>query len=84
MKRSTSNYPVAASPIENTATIAVTCAECGNPALVVCEYIGYIDWLYGYKMIQEALPNSTPAERELLLSNTCGPCYDNLFNFGDD
>lgn len=29
--------------------------------------------------IQDALPNKTPAERELVLSGICGECYDKMF-----
>lgn len=30
-------------------------------------------------MVQDVFPYLTPAERELIISGTCGPCFDYLF-----
>ena len=31
------------------------------------------------KLIQDAMPYLTPDEREVLISGTCGPCFDRMF-----
>ena len=30
-------------------------------------------------MIQDAMPNLTPDQRELLITQTCGDCFEDLF-----
>jgi hypothetical protein len=43
----------------------------------------YLAWCEG-KLIQKAMPELTKDERELLISGTCGPCFDRLFRYQDD
>jgi hypothetical protein len=38
-------------------------------------------WQAG-KYIQDAAPNLTPGQREMLISRTCGQCFDEMF--GED
>jgi len=38
-----------------------------------------LDWLSGQGFIQDVMPYLSDAERELLLSKTCGDCFDKLF-----
>lgn len=41
-------------------------------------------WLDGDMFIQDALPDLSAAERELLISGTCGVCFDDMFGTDDD
>jgi hypothetical protein len=38
-----------------------------------------LDWLAGKDFIQDLMPYLSAAERELLISKTCGSCFDKLF-----
>ncbi len=38
----------------------------------------YKAWENG-KVIQDAMPYLTPGEREVLISGTCGSCFDKMF-----
>ena len=38
-----------------------------------------VDWLSGKGFIQDSLPYLTMDERELLISRTCGNCFDKMF-----
>jgi hypothetical protein len=39
-----------------------------------------VSWLSGSGYIQDIMDYLTPAERELLISGTCGKCFDTLFS----
>lgn len=39
----------------------------------------YKRWRDGKELIQVVMPELTPDQRELVLSGTCGPCFDSLF-----
>lgn len=68
-------------PEQNLMAFLVTCEQCGTDYIVEVEHEGYLAWSTGQKLLQYALPTATHSERELLLSGTCGPCYDSLFQF---
>jgi len=58
--------------------LARTCVLCH-----VCYYIdvraaGYEAWQHG-ALIQDALPELEPDDRELLISGVCGDCFDGMF-----
>ena len=67
-------------PEQNLMAFLVTCEQCGTDYIVEVEHEGYLAWSTGQKLLQDALPRATHSERELLLSATCGPCYDSLFS----
>ena len=55
-----------------------TCVMCKREIeLLVPEY-AYIEWKNGM-YIQDAMSMLTPDERELLISGTCGECFDKLY-----
>lgn len=56
----------------------VTCQLCGETKTVNCTQEQYNKWKAG-ELIQRAMPNVPPDERELLISGTCGTCFDNMF-----
>jgi hypothetical protein len=39
----------------------------------------YDAFLHG-KLAQDAFPYLTPADRELLITNTCGPCFSQIMS----
>jgi hypothetical protein len=65
---------------DNRSDIAnVQCALCGTVYSIIYNRKDMVDWMAGVKYIQDALPYLTPAERELLISQTCGDCFDKMF-----
>jgi hypothetical protein len=40
---------------------------------------GYVEWKYGGKLIQQALPGLTADQREQLISGTCPSCWKAMF-----
>jgi len=61
--------------------ISVICVFCGIESTIEVDDYGYYRWLEGVH-IQDALPQLTSDQRELLISHTCGKCYDKMF--GED
>ena len=55
------------------------CKVCGNAYLISFNQDDMMNWLSGSLPIQDALHYLTPGERELLISGTCGPCFDIMF-----
>lgn len=56
-----------------------TCRMCGKSFNIVVDVVGYHKWEIGEKYIQDALPMLTPEERELLISKTCGECWNKMW-----
>lgn len=55
------------------------CEHCGKDYIISFNYDDMMDWWRGSLPIQDALPYLTAGERELLISGTCGPCFDIMF-----
>jgi len=62
--------------------IIMDCATCGKeqPPLA-CSHIQLKRWVNGVHL-QDAMPQLSADERELLISATCGSCFDRMF--GDE
>lgn len=58
--------------------IEITCPFCGAPHYVVCSAEGFKAWQNG-ELIQNALPELTPTEREQLISRICPECQESIF-----
>lgn len=56
----------------------IRCRSCKVLKPVSCTDVQYDNWQNG-QLIQKAMPNVPKDERELLISGTCGPCFDKLF-----
>ena len=56
------------------------CKSCGKTESMLVNPSDVADWQRG-EYIQDAMPYLSPAERELLISGTCGDCFDRMFNF---
>jgi|SanBayMetagenome_1026888.scaffolds.fasta_scaffold09717_3 L-lysine 2,3-aminomutase len=55
------------------------CKHCGRQFYLTFNKSDMYDWLSGSLPIQSALPYLSANERELLLSGTCGECFDKMF-----
>lgn len=58
--------------------IEITCPFCGAPHYVACSAEGFEAWQNG-ELIQNALPELTPTEREQLISRICPECQKSIF-----
>jgi len=63
--------------------IKITCWNCSNVYEIQVEPLDYEEWQNGM-LIQEALPYLSSDHRELLISATCGECWDELFDEDDE
>lgn len=54
--------------------LVAKCAKCGLEKAILIEVWDYSEWVQG-KSIQNAMPYISPADRELILSATCGSCF---------
>jgi hypothetical protein len=59
--------------------ICAFCGKTGELQLTVEQFHKVSAWKQGYGMIQDVLSEFSPAEREMLISGTHGPCYDQMF-----
>lgn len=59
-------------------TVDVRCIFCQEETSVEFKWVDYLDWQSG-ELIQNAMPYLSAAERELLISSTCGDCFDDMF-----
>ena len=66
----------------NTAVVS-RCQKCGDTQTMLVKKTDLRDWKQG-KYIQDAMPYLTADDRELLISGTCGPCFDNMFPEEED
>jgi len=62
-----------------TITKTIQCGECKQYFELTMTKSGYRNWIIG-ELIQNALPELSPAERELLISATCNDCFQALFD----
>lgn len=58
--------------------MTVTCRFCEKEYDVPATPEQLTAWKTGL-LIQVAMPNLTANQREMLLTQTCGPCWDKLF-----
>ena len=56
------------------------CPWCGTLHTVQVPTEGYNEWRRGEKTIQRALPDTSPSDRELLISGICQSCWDKMFD----
>jgi hypothetical protein len=60
------------------ATIVVPCPFCAKSSEVSVPLSGYKAWQSG-EFIQNAMPDVSADDRELLISGTCSECWDSMF-----
>jgi len=64
--------------------VDIVCDHCGKLYVMHVNKDDLNDFFRNEKMCIEAMPYLEPGERELLLSKTCGDCFDKLFGTGED
>ena len=62
--------------------IVATCVRCGDGTLINAVVSDLIKWKNG-ELIQNVMPYLNEDERELLISGTCGKCFDKIFSDWD-
>ncbi len=58
------------------------CLECKKLIEFVIPDYQYRAWQNG-KHIQDAMPDTNPGEREMLISGICNDCFDDMFQDDD-
>lgn len=58
--------------------VGLTCPFCSEAHEVEVSLVGYVIWKDG-ELIQNAMPNLTPTEREQLTSGLCPKCQAEMF-----
>jgi len=59
--------------------LAVRCGVCSANHVIFIKMHDYIEWKNGAGFIQDLMPYLSDSERELLISKTCGDCFDRMF-----
>ena len=63
--------------------IHAKCMSCGIITVIKVKEDDYYEW-EGGELIQRAFPYLSADERELLISQICGPCFDLNFEIYDE
>jgi len=63
--------------------LARLCPFCGKGSQVTIPSQGLWDWEHG-KFVQDAMPDLTPAEREIVMTGTHQKCFDDAFADDED
>lgn len=58
--------------------LSITCRECEDTFNITVNYDDFVAWKNG-RHAQNAFPYLNAAQRELLISGTCGDCWDDLY-----
>lgn len=58
--------------------VKINCRKCYQEQSLEVVYQDLLDWKAG-KLIQFAMPYLNEIERELLISQTCEPCFDKMY-----
>jgi hypothetical protein len=59
--------------------MAARCKNCAANHVIFVKMHDYIEWKNGAGFIQDLMPYLSESDRELLISGTCGPCFDSMF-----
>lgn len=60
------------------------CPVCGEVKSIYVDEKALVEWLSGEKLIQDAFPEMTLNEREMLLSGICSSCYEKFMKDPDE
>ena len=63
--------------------ITTYCPDCNRETNIPVTEEGYNKRLNGAK-VQDAFPELTPAQREMLITGICGDCWNAMFKEDDD
>lgn len=59
------------------------CLMCRKEVEIVIPDAQYDAWMGG-AFVQDAMPDMPADDREFLISRTCGPCFDAIFQEDDE
>ena len=59
--------------------MAVRCNVCAANHVIFVKMHDFIEWKNGAGFIQDLMPYLSEGDRELLISRTCGHCFDRMF-----
>lgn len=65
--------------MSETISHSVRCRCCNGVSKLKLPASGFFKWQVEGALIQNAMPQLSPDERELLISGTCGTCFDKMF-----
>lgn len=65
-------------------TVHVECRTCGKVCSIQCDKEDLSKWRNGEGYIQDLLHYLSAAQRELLISGTCGECFDEMFSLDEE
>lgn len=65
-------------PSNKKISLQLTCIMCHTEHTITVPQRGYHRWKCG-EHIQDALPQLSDDDRELLVSHICGKCFDKIF-----
>lgn len=63
--------------------VSTQCWRCDKKFTIVCNSEDYEAWQSG-QLVQDVLAYLSADERELLISGTCGKCWDEMFGESDN
>ena len=58
----------------------IRCRYCREPYLIPITEQEYLNWIKKGTFVQDEFPKLDSNERELLISQTCGNCWNKIFN----
>lgn len=64
---------------ERDTSTEIRCQCCGNVYSIMYNRQDMVEWMCGQGFIQDLMGYLSDAERELLISGTCGSCFDQMF-----
>ena len=57
----------------------IECDTCKGVFTLTLDTVGYSAYTNGGVLVQDAFPYLSVGERELIISQTCGECFDKMF-----
>lgn len=79
----TYNYDYSRGSIETT-EFKKTCIHCESIHLFKISISDYNDIFYKARFMQDIFPELSLHQRELMISGTCQPCWDEIFGDSDE
>ena len=58
----------------------IRCRHCRESYIVPISEQEYLNWIKKGTFVQDEFPKLNSNERELLISQTCGNCWNKIFN----
>ena len=65
--------------MSSTTNVNVTCIQCKTNHKIEVQCADLDKWRFQKIPIQKAMPYLDDSQRELLMSQICGACYDQIF-----